>query len=76
MKKIETIDMERLALAIADHKKTVAEVVAHKTELANLQSQINELDEEIAKLGLQLKDFDLNKSTVIADIRAFAQNKS
>ena len=33
MKKIETIDMERLALAIADHKKTVAEVVAHKTEL-------------------------------------------
>ncbi len=75
MKKIE-IDMERLALALADHKKTVAEVVAHKAELANLQAQINELDEEIAKLGLQLKDFDLaNNSIVIEDIKDFANRK-
>ena len=76
MKKIETIDMERLALAIADHKKTVAEVVAHKAELVNLQEQIKELDEEIAKLGLQLKDFDLAcNSIVIEDIKDFASRK-
>ncbi len=76
MKKIETIDTERLALALADHKKTVAEVVAHKAELANLQVQINELDEEIAKLGLQLKDFDLAcNSIVIEGIKDFANRK-
>ena len=74
MKKIE-IDMERLALAIADHKKTVAEVVAHKAELANLQEQIKELDHEINDLGIQLRSFDINNSVAIKDIKAFAQRK-
>ena len=75
MKKIETIDMERLALAIADHKKTVAEVVAHNAELANLQAQIKELDHEINDLGIQLRSFDVNNSVAIKDIKAFAQQK-
>lgn len=75
MKKIETIDMERLALAIADHAKTVAEVVAHKSELANLQEQIKELDHEINDLGIQLRSFDVNNSVSIKDIKALAQQK-
>lgn len=68
--------MERLALAIAEYDKAVADTQAHKVELANAQSQVIELDDEITKLSTQLKDFDLNHSTVIADIRAFAQQKS
>lgn len=75
MKKIETIDMERLALAIADHAKTVAEVVAHKSELVNLQEQIKELDYEINDLGIQLRSFDVNNSVSIKDIKALAQQK-
>ena len=67
--------MDRLALAIADHKKTVAEVVAHKAELANLQEQIKELDHEINDLGIQLRSFDINNSVAIKDIKAFAQQK-
>lgn len=75
MKKIETIDMERLALAIADHEKKVAEVVAHKAELVNLQEQIKELDNEINDLGIQLRSFDVNNSVSIKDIKALAQQK-
>ena len=75
MKKIETIDTERLALALADHAKTVAEVVAHKTELASLQEQIKELDREINDLGIQLRNFDVSNSVAIKDIKAFAQQK-
>lgn len=67
--------MERLALALADHAKTVAEVSAHKTELANLQEQIIELDNEINDLGIQLRNFDVNNSVAIKDIKAFAQQK-
>ena len=68
--------MQRLAAAIADHDKTVAEVSAHKAELVNLQTQINELDSEITKLGTQLKDFDLaNNSIVIEGIKDFANRK-
>ena len=67
--------MDRLALAIADHKKSFAEVVAHKAELANLQEQIKELDHEINDLGIQLRSFDINNSVAIKDIKAFAQQK-
>ncbi len=74
MKKSE-IDTERLALALADHAKTVAEVSAHKAELASLQSQINELDHEINDLGIQLRGFDVSNSVAIKDIKAFAQQK-
>jgi hypothetical protein len=74
MKKLE-IDMERLALAIADHEKTVAEVVAHKSELANLQEQIKELDYEINDLGIKIRSFDVNNSVSIKDIKALAQQK-
>ena len=60
---------------IADHKKTVAEVVAHKAELVNLQEQIKEIDHEINDLGIQLRNFDVNNSVAIKDIKAFAQQK-
>lgn len=74
--KPDLIDRDQLNLAIADHAKTVVDIAAHRTELANLQTQINELDSEITKLGIQLKDFDLNKDMIgIADIKAYAQEK-
>lgn len=75
LKKTE-IDTDRLNLAITDHSNTVSEVKSHRVELENLQAQIKELDSEIAKLGLQLKDYDLNKDAIgIAEIKSFAQQK-
>ena len=74
--KESVVDLDRMNLAIADHAATVAGIAAHRTELANLQTQIGELDSEITKLGIQLKDFDLNKDAIgIADIKAYAQEK-
>lgn len=70
------IDIERLNLAIADHSNTVSEIKSHRAELVNLQNQIKELDDEITKLGTQLKDFDLNNHSIgIAEIKSFAQQK-
>ena len=75
MRKLE-IDMERLALAIADHAKAVSDKKAHRIELENLQTQIRELDDEITRLGIELKSFDLNKDAIgITEIKSFAQKK-
>lgn len=76
MLKKTDIDIDRLNLAITDHSNTVSEIKSHRAELVNLQNQIKELDDEITKLGSQLKDFDLNNHSIgIADIKSFAQQK-
>lgn len=75
LKKTE-IDTDRLNLAITNHSNTVSEIKSHRAELVNLQNQIKELDDEITKLGTQLKDFDLNNHSIgIAEIKSFAQQK-
>ena len=74
MKATNTIDREKLNQAIIDHAQVLSDMKAHKTELDNIQSQINELNTEIDKAQLALGDFDLANNS-IGEIKEFAARK-
>ena len=74
MKATNTIDREKLNQAIVDHAQVLADMKVHKTELDNIQSQINELNTEIDKAQLALGDFDLANNS-IGEIKEFAARK-
>lgn len=74
MKATNTIDREKLNQAIVDHAQVLSDIKVHKTELDNIQSQINELNTEIDKAQLALGDFDLANNS-IGEIKEFAARK-
>ncbi len=74
MKPVDTIDREKLNQAVIDHAQVLADMKTHKTELDNIQSQINELDVEIVNAHLALRDFDLGNNS-IGEIKEFAAGK-
>ena len=74
MKPTNTIDREKLNQAIVDHAQVLSDMKIHKTELDNIQSQINELNSEIDKAQLALGDFDLANNS-IGEIKEFAARK-
>ena len=70
---ISTADRELLNKAIADYHQTVIEVDNHRLELDKLQGQINELNDEIARL--QSVEFNLSADLSIQNIKNFANEK-
>jgi len=71
-----SVDRDRLALALADHAKTVSDIKSHRIELENLQGQIKTLNAEISSIQLLVRDFDLATNSISMDeIKDFANRK-
>jgi septal ring factor EnvC (AmiA/AmiB activator) len=76
MKKIETIDTERLALAIEQYRQVIADREAHNSALLALNARCEELDSEIMDIEHEInRKTDLSKLS-IAEIKSHADNKS
>ena len=70
---ISAVDRELLNKAIADYHQTVIDVNNHRLEIDKLQGQINELNDEIARL--QSVEFNLSADLSIQNIKNFANEK-
>ena len=75
MKKIETIDMERLALAIAGYNEAIKERETHNATIEALMERCSQLDDAIFEIESALSNKATMSNLSIDAIKDYADNQ-